>query len=210
MRKTTLLWEAFYARNLTIILKLRTVGGCESFSSLKPEFFRVLLQWKPSNPLQPCFLQLVEDTIWLGANDFESDNNFVWQSGQPVYYSNWYPGRPDNADGINEQCLELFSNGHWNDYSCDLLLPVFCEFVFECWNLRDCRSHIEREWHACQAALMTGHMSKNLLWWCRTVLKNQRNDCPHSKLYIFYCSHFEQYIKSTFGLIINISMVLTK
>ena len=75
---------------------------------------------------------MVGHTIWLGANDFESDNNFVWQSGQPFSYSNWYPTEPNNAGGINEQCLEFYSSGLWNDLSCDRLLPVFCEYIYQC------------------------------------------------------------------------------
>jgi hypothetical protein len=53
--------------------------------------------------------------VWIGFNDVASEGSFVWTSGQPVAYTNWNPGEPNNTNGL-EHYTELFgSNGLWND-----------------------------------------------------------------------------------------------
>jgi lectin-like protein len=45
--------------------------------------------------------------LWIGYYDPSQDtgggthaSNFVWVSGEPVTYTDWYPGEPDNLGGI--------------------------------------------------------------------------------------------------------------
>ena len=59
--------------------------------------------------------------IWLGATDLAKEGTFVWDlTRQPVGYSNWLPGQPDNYGG-NENCMHIISGdpGKWNDAPCD-------------------------------------------------------------------------------------------
>jgi hypothetical protein len=51
--------------------------------------------------------------IYIGINDVASEGNFVWQSGEPVVYTNWNGGEPNNAG--NEDHTLMFTNGLWND-----------------------------------------------------------------------------------------------
>ncbi|MEL6866959.1 MAG: lectin-like protein, partial [Bacteroidota bacterium] len=39
---------------------------------------------------------------------------FEWVNGDPVTYTNWYPGQPNNYNG-NQDYVELLNNGKWND-----------------------------------------------------------------------------------------------
>ena len=57
-----------------------------------------------------------EDTgYWIGINDFESEGNFEWVSGQPVTYTNWADGEPNN-DGNQDYCWMNYSNTRqWDD-----------------------------------------------------------------------------------------------
>jgi hypothetical protein len=53
--------------------------------------------------------------VWIGLNDFDSEGNFVWSSGEPVEYVNWSGGEPNDFGG-GEDAVEMFgSNGLWND-----------------------------------------------------------------------------------------------
>ena len=44
---------------------------------------------------------------WIGLTDSAVEGHFVWQhSSKPLIWSNWYPGEPNNAWGI-EDCVIL-------------------------------------------------------------------------------------------------------
>ena len=34
---------------------------------------------------------------WIGLSDQAVENNFVWDSGEPVTYTAWGPGEPNNS-----------------------------------------------------------------------------------------------------------------
>ncbi len=52
---------------------------------------------------------------WIGLNDVAEEGNFVWVSGEPVVFTNWDPGEPNN-NPAPENYVEMFgSNGRWND-----------------------------------------------------------------------------------------------
>ena len=57
-----------------------------------------------------------EHNLWIGLNDAQEDGVFAWTSGQPVTFTNWSPGEPNNAVG-GEAYVQLLGagNGKWND-----------------------------------------------------------------------------------------------
>ena len=50
---------------------------------------------------------------WIDLH--KSGNVWAWADGTPATYTNWSPGNP-SGDGT---CVELFSDGTWNDLNCD-------------------------------------------------------------------------------------------
>lgn len=58
--------------------------------------------------------------LYIGLNDTRQEGTFEWYSGEPVTYTNWYPGEPNNSSGIEDWVhIYNFSNGNWewNDIS---------------------------------------------------------------------------------------------
>ena len=46
---------------------------------------------------------------WLGINDIESEGDWVWETGDPVEYTNWCGGEPNNW-GWGENCVVMKNN----------------------------------------------------------------------------------------------------
>ncbi|AUX39119.1 uncharacterized protein SOCE26_005010 [Sorangium cellulosum] len=66
---------------------------------------------------------------WIGLNDRGAEGNFVWDSGEPAGYTNWYAGEPNDA-GSGEDCAQLnrfYPELGWNDEPCSLHLRYICE-----------------------------------------------------------------------------------
>ena len=59
--------------------------------------------------------------LWIGFNDYQSQGQFTWSSGEPVTYTNWAPGEPNNAGG-GERFVSIWPQavgaaaGGWNDF----------------------------------------------------------------------------------------------
>ena len=62
------------------------------------------------------FVSLPGNSFWIGLNDIASEGTYVWDSGEPLVYTNWYPGEPNNSN--NEDAVHMIPNGPggmWND-----------------------------------------------------------------------------------------------
>lgn len=54
--------------------------------------------------------------IWLGLTDEASEGNWVWENGEPVIYTNWADGEPNNYGTGEDYCL-MRPDGTWGDYT---------------------------------------------------------------------------------------------
>ena len=68
---------------------------------------------------------------WIGLTDEASEGNFVWVTGEPFVYSNWWPGNPNNTGGIEDHVfMNFYGSTKWVDHSgTDLNLFII---EFEC------------------------------------------------------------------------------
>ncbi|NQV52398.1 MAG: gliding motility-associated C-terminal domain-containing protein, partial [Flavobacteriales bacterium] len=62
---------------------------------------------------------------WIGLSDAVSEGTFVWDNGEPVSYTNWTVGEPNNSG--NEDCVQLYTTGTWNDVTCAGSYPAVIE-----------------------------------------------------------------------------------
>jgi len=53
--------------------------------------------------------------LWIGLNDSLVEGVFAWVSGEPVGYTNWDPGEPNNLGDEDYVYIRPFSGGTWND-----------------------------------------------------------------------------------------------
>jgi len=70
---------------------------------------------------------------WIGLRNEGFAGNFKWLTGEPLNYTNWYPGRPDNIGGdiwtSDQPYVHIIGNdplARWNDTS-----NVFMSFITE-------------------------------------------------------------------------------
>mmetsp|Transcript_23264 Transcript_23264/g.28539 ORF Transcript_23264/g.28539 Transcript_23264/m.28539 type:complete len:358 (+) Transcript_23264:113-1186(+) len=56
-------------------------------------------------------------SCWFGLNDVTKEGTFKFApNGETPGYTNWAPNEPNNLN--NEDCVEILSNGQWNDLTC--------------------------------------------------------------------------------------------
>ena len=65
---------------------------------------------------------------WIGFTDEAEEGRWAWANGDPVTFTSWAPGEPNDAG--NEDCVVNEYNGMpglWNDWSCTMEWPFVCE-----------------------------------------------------------------------------------
>jgi cysteine-rich repeat protein len=83
------------------------------------------------NAVEPS---LSSGEMWIGANDLAVEDKFAWLNGEPWLYPNKQSPWDDNGlaenepnGGVNENCVEIYSNGIINDDVCSKTIDYLCE-----------------------------------------------------------------------------------
>ncbi|XP_037661113.1 pulmonary surfactant-associated protein A-like isoform X1 [Choloepus didactylus] len=63
---------------------------------------------------------------YLGLAEGATPGDFSYLDGAPVNYTNWYPGEPRGRG--KEKCVEMYTDGQWNDKNCLQYRLAICEF----------------------------------------------------------------------------------
>lgn len=64
---------------------------------------------------------------WIGFNDEAVEGQWRWVTSEPVTYTNWNGGEPNNAG--NEDYAQFVTGGRWNDLP-NVSLPYVIEFEY--------------------------------------------------------------------------------
>ena len=73
--------------------------------------------------------QFGDGNAWIGANDADVEGQWVWVTGEPMGYTGWRDGEPNNDDG-GEHCGAYDVDGSgtgWFDTECDRDFRFVCE-----------------------------------------------------------------------------------
>ncbi|BFZ06471.1 hypothetical protein BsWGS_09509 [Bradybaena similaris] len=65
------------------------------------------------------------NNFWIGLNDLDLET-FGWIDSSPLIYVSWDINEPDDAYG-EEKCVEINSQGLWNDAQCQEKKGYFCK-----------------------------------------------------------------------------------
>ncbi|NXV82508.1 SFTPA protein, partial [Atlantisia rogersi] len=63
---------------------------------------------------------------YLGIKEGETARQFLYLTGTPLNYTNWHQYEP-NGKGT-EKCVEMYTDGSWNDKNCKEYRLSVCEF----------------------------------------------------------------------------------
>lgn len=63
---------------------------------------------------------------YLGMVEDQTPGDFRYLDGASVNYTNWYPGEPRGRG--KEKCVEMYTDGQWNDKNCLQYRLAICEF----------------------------------------------------------------------------------
>jgi hypothetical protein len=72
---------------------------------------------------------LGEAEWWMGASDAAVEGDWEWHTGEPMDYTNWRAGEPNNGGVAGEDCgiLEGHNGGLWDDRACEDGYRFLCE-----------------------------------------------------------------------------------
>ncbi|XP_050816708.1 pulmonary surfactant-associated protein A-like [Gopherus flavomarginatus] len=63
---------------------------------------------------------------YLGIRESDVPGEFQYLDGKPLNYTNWRAREPNGKGG--ENCVEMYTDGGWNDKKCDQYHLTICEF----------------------------------------------------------------------------------
>ncbi|XP_075268656.1 C-type lectin domain family 4 member G-like isoform X1 [Opisthocomus hoazin] len=65
--------------------------------------------------------------FWLGLTDAHKEGDWQWVDGRSLSLTFWNSGEPNNVGHHGEDCVTIYSSGHWNDATCSNSEAWICE-----------------------------------------------------------------------------------
>ena len=70
--------------------------------------------------------RLESDDAWIGLNDKDVENTFVWINGEQSTFANW--DNSANEPNGNGDCIRMVYDGTWRDIACTRQFPYICKY----------------------------------------------------------------------------------
>ena len=85
--------------------------------------------------------------IWLGGCDSANEGVFEWLTGETFYYTNWASGEPNNGGPGEQDYIQMYANGTWDDVKYQETKKFVCEWDYCCISENgNYESHSWNEW----------------------------------------------------------------
>merc|ERR1712087_435628 len=89
---------------------------CEARGS---ELASIHSDWENAAALEACGSGSVPD-CWIGFQCIDNEQyDFEWMDGTAEDYTNWNDNEPNNYLDSDEDCVNMWSTGMWNDVTCE-------------------------------------------------------------------------------------------
>ncbi|XP_030131736.4 pulmonary surfactant-associated protein A [Taeniopygia guttata] len=72
------------------------------------------------------FVKYFNTYAYLGIKQSLVPGRFQLLNGAQLSYTNWYPNEPSGKG--EEECVEMYTDGTWNDKKCSKNLLIVCQF----------------------------------------------------------------------------------
>jgi len=72
------------------------------------------------------FLKKLGPNFWIGANDIDTEGDWVWNDGSALEFTHWDTEEPNDCCG-GQDCGLVHDNGFWDDDSCLELRSFICK-----------------------------------------------------------------------------------
>ncbi|XP_050514837.1 macrophage mannose receptor 1-like [Diabrotica virgifera virgifera] len=116
----------------------------------------VSIQSKEKSDSVTSKLQKISQTGAFWTSGHKIDNKWFWLKGEPITFTNWNDGEPNNKRG-NENCLTVFKSGTgslWNDDPCDFKFIPVCEIAVTVQNEESREKIIASQNECCKAPVV--------------------------------------------------------
>ena len=117
-------WKRFgnfcYLMNSNVLTLPRASNHCESIGGQLVRITGADL----NKFLVQKYTKRLSTIVWIGLT--KCGNTWCYPDGKESIYANWRKGEPNNARG-DESCVEMYTNGEWNDSPCEKEHPFICE-----------------------------------------------------------------------------------
>ena len=78
---------------------------------------------------------LLGTIAWIGLTDEQVEGQFGWVNNDPLGFTRWVPGQPDNGGFTNEDYGALHPDGYWSDElgqtKLEFIMEIPCESVIQ-------------------------------------------------------------------------------
>lgn len=83
-----------------------------------------------SEPEVGLLVPLLTADVWIGINDIDKEETFVWANGEVSEWTNWLFAEPNNYMGMQNCGKMIRAGGNWDDDNCATLMQGLCEGRF--------------------------------------------------------------------------------
>ena len=145
-----------------------------------------------------------EDT-WLGINDLETEGTFVDNDGEPITYSNWYRGEPNDLYG--EDIAHIWGDSdrypQWNDDNeairgSGYIKHVVCVYKYSVEPL-DIKAVCDNSWNS---AILSGEFEPVAVFGGKAIYQKQVADANGNYIVMYWDIITDRWMHWYFGRII--------